>query len=408
MLVVTANWAIADGTLLAPPRREQVEWIGAVHRAAIRAGVRRDGRYAPVDRVDVVFAGDTLDGLTSTVWLDAVRPWHEGSRAARAAATVMVAAANRGRPLLAAVSRWARKGLPLPGADRWGRPAVGREHRAAVRVTFLPGDRDRWLAAASARIGRHGLGVAAAWSADGVAVCHGAEADPVCSAAEPGRPTLAASLAVDLVARFAAAVRSRADLWPACRPLVARLGAARPFALPLLVADWLARVEPASALAPAVREAWRTAVSDWHRRARLDEPDCGAGCDPIDAIAGWLDGDGRRSRTAEGDVAAVLDVTARPARPAAGTLVVGHLPASATERAVVGLAVSPRPATPAAATGVDVACVAPDRGRSGPTGVVFADRGRPDAWEWMVPGSDHPALDAPAPPVAHHRIVEAA
>ena len=58
MLVVTANWAIGDGTLWRRPLRGLVSraW-GAIQRSALRAGFRHDGRYQPIERLDVVFAG---------------------------------------------------------------------------------------------------------------------------------------------------------------------------------------------------------------------------------------------------------------------------------------------------------------------------------------------------------------
>ncbi len=46
MLVVTANWAIGDGTLWRRPLRGLVSraW-GVIQRSALRAGFRHDGRY---------------------------------------------------------------------------------------------------------------------------------------------------------------------------------------------------------------------------------------------------------------------------------------------------------------------------------------------------------------------------
>lgn len=63
MIVVTANWEIGDGSLWPGPAAGIMERFRAeVARAAVRAGWQCDGRYEPVRRVDVVFAGDTFDG----------------------------------------------------------------------------------------------------------------------------------------------------------------------------------------------------------------------------------------------------------------------------------------------------------------------------------------------------------
>lgn len=401
MLVVTANWAFADGTLVATSRRGQAEFREAVHRAAFRSGVRRDGRYEPIDRIDVVLAGDTFDPLTSTAWAGGVRPWHEGGRAAGVAATVMLAAAARGRPLLAGLAAWARTGLLVPAADRRGRPVFERERRVPVQVTILPGDRDPWIAGAGARLTRRGIAVAGAWSVPGISVCHGAEFDPLWTMVEPGRPTLGASLAVDLVARFGTALRGRPDLWPACRPLVTQLAAARALEMPGIVAEWLAPMERSTA---ALRDTWRAAVAAWRRQARIAEPACDAEFDSIDAVAAWMDAVDIALPVAAGDIAALLDP--RPPFGAdSGTVVLGHWSCPAAGATIVGLGPTPGNAVDPAAD-VTLASVAPARQRRGPAHVVFPDSDRP-AVHYRLAAHDPPPRRAFAPPVSQ-RIVEAA
>jgi hypothetical protein len=399
MLVVTANWALADGTLVVAPRRGQQDFLEAVHRAALRSGVRGDGRYEPVDGIDIVLAGDTFDALTSSVWMGDSRPWHEGSRAAGMAAGVLLAAAVRGRRLLAGLAAWARDGLAVPAADRRGRPASDRQRRVPVRVTILPGDRDPWVAGAAARLARRGIGVAAAWAATGLSVCHGAEFDPLWAAAEPGRPTLGASLAVDLVARFGNALRGRPDLWPACRPLLARLAAARPVDMPGMVCDWLVLLEQGTGV---VRDTWRAAVAAWRRQARLAEPVCDASFDSIDAVAAWMDALNAAPGLAACDVAALLD-SQPPVESPPGTIVFGHW-SGTVEGATIGSRLRAFEAD--AAAGVTVAGAPPAHDRRGPTHAVFPDPHRPDIrWRLMPDEASTPRSCRAAGP---HRIVEAA
>ena len=395
MLVVTANWALADGTLVAAPRRSQQEFLDAVHRAAWRSGFRRDGRYEPIDGIDIVFAGDTFDALTSSVWTGDARPWHEGVRAAAFATGVLRAAAARGRRLLGGLAVWARDGLMVPGADRRGRPVPGWERRVPVRVTILPGDRDPWVAGAVGRLGRRGIRVAAAWTAPGVAVCHGAEFDPLWGMAEPGRPTLGASLAVDLVARFGNAVRGRPDLWPSCRPLVARLATARPADMPGIVGDWLALLEQGTGV---VRDAWLAAVAAWRRQARRAEPACDTTFDSIDAVAAWMDAV-QAAGPAAGDVAGLLD-SRPPAGLPSGTVVFGHW-----SDTVDGARID-RPARAIETAGVTLAATAPASCRCGPVHAVFPDPQRPDL-RWRLMPDDLSALGA-SPAAGPQRIVEAA
>lgn len=400
MLVVTANWALADGTLVATSRRGQAEFLEAVHRAAFRSGVRRDGRYEPIDSIDVVLAGDTFDPLTSTAWAGGVRPWHEGGRAAAMAAAAMLAAAARGRRLLAGLAAWARAGLMVPAADRRGRPVFGRDRRVPVRVTILPGDRDPWIAGAGARLARRGIEVAGAWSVPGISVCHGAEFDPLWTAAEPGRPTLGASLAVDLVARFGTGLRERSDLWPACRPLIAQLAAARALEMPGIIAEWLAATERSKVV---VRDAWRAAVATWRRQARIAEPACDASFDAIDAVAAWMDDLDLAFPDAAGAIAALLDPGPMFGAES-GTVVLGHWSGSAAGQAIVGLGPAPGNAADPAAD-VTLAGVAPASRRRGPAHVVFPDPDRPAVGYRLA--AEDPPRRAFAPPVSQ-RIVEAA
>ena len=399
MLVVTANWALADGTLVVTPRRRQQEFLEAVHRAALRSGVRRDGRYEPVEGIDIVLAGDTFDTLTSSVWMGDSRPWHEGSRAAGMAAGVLLAAAARSRRLLAGLAAWARDGLAVPAADRRGRPASDRQRRVPVRVTILPGDRDPWVAGAAARLARRGIRVAAAWAAAGLSVCHGAEFDPLWAAAEPGRPTLGASLAVDLVARFGNAMRGRPDLWPACRPLLARLAAARPADMPAIVGDWLALMEQGTAV---VRDTWRAAVAAWRRRARLDEPAGDAPFDSIDAVAAWMDALDPAPGPAARDVAALLD-SQPPVGAPPGTVVFGHW-SGTVEGSTIDSPV--RAFEFDAGAGVTVAGALRAQDRRGPVLAVVPDTQRPGIrWRLMPDDALEPRSGLGATP---HRIVEAA
>ena len=82
MIIVASTWAIGDGTRVsaAPP---SIGGLAAtMHRAAIRAGVGTDGGYRPIERLDVVLAGDTFEWLVSAEWLGDMKPWHASARCA--------------------------------------------------------------------------------------------------------------------------------------------------------------------------------------------------------------------------------------------------------------------------------------------------------------------------------------
>jgi len=75
MLVITANWAIADGTIRGGPTQSVVQhFLQEVRRAAWRFGFRQSGHYKPIQSIKILLAGDTLDGLTTLAWGDRSRP----------------------------------------------------------------------------------------------------------------------------------------------------------------------------------------------------------------------------------------------------------------------------------------------------------------------------------------------
>lgn len=382
MLVVTANWLFGDGTLAAAASAPHVvAWRQAVHRAALRGGFRRDGSYRPLEDLQIVLAGDTFDCLTSSVWTGGLRPWHAGRAAEAARRSVLVHAANRGRRLLAALSRWAREGLVVPAADRRGRPVPGTTSHVAVRVALLTGDRDSWLHDGSDEATRHGLAVGHVWSDDTATVRHGAECDP-CAHAVGRRscsgcgwqPTLAESVAVDLVSRFGAAIMAAGHV-DAGRNLLARLAPRGPLELMAVLCRWLDSVASAAggdALRDSVLAQWRRSVAAWHRETLRQPPAFTEGFAVCDALAALFDTGGRDRSGATAAVAERLAV--RPVGEPAGSTVLGHVNAIDSHDP----------------TAERLICLAPETWaawRDVPRTVVRRDDGRRPVWERLqLPG----------------------
>ena len=338
MLVVSANWMLSDGTLAASAAAPHVGvWLQAVQRAAVRAGFRRDGSYRPLDDLQIVLAGDTFDCLTSAAWTAQLRPWHDGRAAHAARRTVLAQAMRRGRRLLARFSRWARHGLPVPTADRRGRPVLATTALVPVRVALLAGDRDSWLDEAWGEAARYGLSIGSVWSDDLTTVRHGLESDPCVLHVESRRasgrgwqPTIGESVAVDLVARFAATVMATPAA-TVCRPLVAALAACGPLEVPVGFGRWLDSSHGPSAAAGGHREAiltqWRRSVAAWHRETMRQPPVSPAGVAVCDALAAHFDAvDRGLGQTVTRDACELL--TPRPAATSRGTSVLGHVPAT--------------------------------------------------------------------------------
>lgn len=295
MLVVAANWAFTDGTLVAAAGRSRAArtWLRSLRAAAIRFGFGRDGVYRPPTVLEIVLAGDTFDCLTSAAWRGPLRPWHGGIRAASARRGVVDRCARRASPLLAGLAGFVRRGLEAPVADRRGRPSAATR-RVPVRVTFLAGDRDRCILEAAPDFAARGGSVTVAWSDGTVLVRHGHEFDPACHVAEPWStgdrpPTLAESVAVGLVSPFIAGL-DLADGRVA--PLVEAIAEATVADIPQVFAAWRG-VQGSDAMADRVTRrdvsaAWRRAVDDWVRTTRREPPECGLSASPVETLAPWL------------------------------------------------------------------------------------------------------------------------
>jgi hypothetical protein len=404
MLVVTANWLFGDGTLAPAASAPRVAaWLQAVHRAATRGGFRRDGSYRPVEALQIVLAGDTFDCLTSSEWTAALRPWHAGRAAESARRRVLLHSARRGRRMLAALSRWAREGLDVPAADQRGRPVLGKKAHVAVRVALLTGDRDSWLHEGGDEATRHSLSLGHVWSDDTATVSHGAECDPCADAAESRwfggcgwQPTLAESVAVDLVARFGAAVIAAGPV-AAGRGLVARLAAHGPLEIVTVLCRWLDSVATAAegdALRDSVLAHWQRSVAAWHRETLREPPACAAGFAVYDALAELFDGVGR-DRTRYTVSGVVERLAPRPAAGPGGHTVLGH-----------GSAVDAR--DPAAERLICLAADGLAAWHGVPRTVARRDDGRGPAWEWLqFPGLAEPRV-VDFPRTAAVTIVDAA
>lgn len=329
MIIVTANWAIGDGTLAPAMNPALGRLLPAVHRAVARSGVRADGSYRPIERLDLVLTGDTFDWLLSSEWLGDVKPWHDSVERIEALARIAHRSFRRGRAVLLPLSRWARLGIDVPAA----RCGAGRAV-VAVRVTLLSGDRDDGIERVLEG-GRHAVSAGRRWDDGRVSIRHGHELDPTCAPCGPDAghrrerpPTLAESVTVDLVARFAAA------LPPAERPLVRSLAAAGALGIPAAFAAW--SKQRMGVPAGRLGDAWRRSVDAWWRQARRSIPAVEAAFDVVDALAAWY-----RPAPEEGGpscprAAGLVGLAAAPISGSVGT-VFGHL-GGAADSPAVGLA----------------------------------------------------------------------
>ena len=398
MLIVTANWGFTDGTVVAEARRARAgrAWLRGVRHAVVRSGFRRDGGYRPPDGLDIVFAGDTFDCLTSTAWRGESRPWRGGARVVEARRRVLAGCARHAVPLLAGLATLVRRGLRVPAADRRGRPSAATSVAVPVRLTVLPGDRDQPVVDAVAEIGDHGATVTPWWNDGRVFVAHGHEFDPVCqaypSSAADRPPTLAESIATDLVVPFAVALAGTVSARPVAAPLLAALAGCGIADIPTVMGGWIDADGPAGASHDPARAdvvtAWRRAVDSWLREARRTPPESGLPASPVESLAAWFHAMGRRSPPPA--TAGLFGRAVLPAAMAVRTVVLGH-PASAAGSAVAVCLGRPpvRRCGPVAVVRADGAAeascvVANPPPVAPPTIIAFSETaGRPE-WSWIT------------------------
>ncbi len=400
MLVVSANWGVTDGSLGGDGVETAAAWCRDVFRAALRTGFRHDGRYRPIDGIDIVLAGDTCDSLTSATWTTAARPWHGGRRATDLHRRVAGAAVRRARPLLAGLARWARRGVAVPEADRRGRPILASRVRVPVRIVLLTGDRDPWLEEATEAAARFGCRVGRWWSEAAVEIGHGAERDPLWSTEErpaaTGRaPTIGETLGVDRGVGVAMRLTALGCSPSRIAALVSPLAAVGPLEMPRVLLEWLAGMGDGISRR-RILDAWRHAVSAWRQAAERQRPVSALDGCPLDALASVLMAE-ESAEAFERAVATGLWARLEPIFPGAAAdaahsdrvVVLGHHPALADPEGgvaaspIIGLGNTVRPGRPARLAtghrpGIAGAGAAPIRGPR----TIVGRRGPDDRVQW--------------------------
>lgn len=341
MLAVTANWLLTDGSLARPHEPSAGAWLHTIRRAVIRAGFQRDGRYEPVESVSLVLAGDTFDWLLSAAWGGRDRPWDGSHRSGAVKGQIVIASLRASRRLLGGLLRWTRIGIPVPGVDARGRPSARSIVYAPVRMALLSGDRDGWLSAgrvsAARAKGPLRMWFGESWSDGDLTIRHGHEWDPSTHAFggtfAAGRrlPSLAESLAVDLVVPFAIAIKAETRVWPWARAKLATIAAAGPVAMPRVVANLADRPDKPPSAGRLIRAEWQRCVRAWLKRARHEPPQCAVEHDAVEALAEWLEGGVEAGERSVPSAVGRLAIPRGPAAPA-GTML-GHAGLSAGQGA---------------------------------------------------------------------------
>ena len=147
MLVIISDLHLGDGTTansISPSAFHL--FANRLREMAYFASFRKDGKYRPIDQMDIVLLGDILDPIHSTTWLDThpgavnfVRPWTEFNSPyfAPKLAEATQGIINVNKVSLEILRRCANgESILLPPADSRGRPDMDSRERMLPKANL--------------------------------------------------------------------------------------------------------------------------------------------------------------------------------------------------------------------------------------------------------------------------------
>ncbi len=151
MLVIISDLHFTDGSRGATVSPGAFSlFVERLREAAVTASWRADGRYRPIERIDLVLLGDILDVIRSSRWLSlpGVRPW--GSPHAPQFIDLVTQITSDilrfNEPAMAVLRDLATEGrFTVPAMVRPGRPAEEpHDQPVSVRIHYMVGNHD-WM-----------------------------------------------------------------------------------------------------------------------------------------------------------------------------------------------------------------------------------------------------------------------
>ncbi len=313
MLVIVSDLHLTDGTSGATVNPGAFEILA--HRlsdVAVRASWRGDGGYRPIDRIDLVLLGDTLDMIRSTRWLHSnVRPWHDVHSPAMVDVVTRVAddILTHNSESLSTLRQLAAEGaIKVPMAAQSGQPDYHTQPISIpVRTHYMVGNHD-WhlhLRGASYDLLRqkvaHHFGLANSHTAPfphdpheceelletlrrhRVFARHGDIFDPLNFNEDRDSSSLGDAIVIELVGRFIVEVsREMADDLPAAVAAgLAEIDNIRPLLLiPAWIDGMLERSCPSPAIRKQLKKIWDRLADEFLQLPMVRE------CDAADLIDG--------------------------------------------------------------------------------------------------------------------------
>lgn len=149
MLVVVSDLHLTDGTSGQSMAAGAFSLFATrIRELAVAASWRIDGGYRPVEQIDLVLLGDTLDLIRSARWLEQpLRPWSDPHSAAflDVVAQVVAGILDENAEALSALRALATGGLAIPAGLRSGKPTYESSAQVPVRIHYMVGNHDWFL-----------------------------------------------------------------------------------------------------------------------------------------------------------------------------------------------------------------------------------------------------------------------
>jgi hypothetical protein len=150
MLVIISDLHLTDGTVGDDLNSGAFAiFVERLKELALRASWRLDGRYEPIERIDVILLGDILDFMRTQRWLStSARPWRDSPSApvvavAEAIADDILQVNSESLAVLRNVTTGGA--IRLPPAESSGRPGLTSDSCPVdVRAHYMVGNHD-WL-----------------------------------------------------------------------------------------------------------------------------------------------------------------------------------------------------------------------------------------------------------------------
>ena len=146
MLVIISDLHLTDGTSGSTISPGAFSLLSErLADLAFNASQRRDGSYRPVEHVDLVLLGDTLDVVRSTQWLGGViRPWDDVKspvlfdQVAKITGDIL----QHNTEALGEFRKLQQQGIALPPATNKGQAATADLQPVPVRIHYMVGNHD--------------------------------------------------------------------------------------------------------------------------------------------------------------------------------------------------------------------------------------------------------------------------